>query len=196
MNPVRQFFSKSHGTERGYVRHCLALLEFYCGRVQQFSQIRWDKVDRVVFVCLGNICRSAYAHQFLLDQSSEVEVVSVGLSTTTGVAANPQAIKSAAERGVDLTSHRATDISQLDVRSGDLFLVMEIRQARRLQERLQQPQYQHFTNLQVGLLGTLCRPPRPHLHDPFSLSPDYFQTCFSYIEDAVNRLVRQLNASG
>lgn len=194
MNPVRQFFSAKHGTERGYVRHCLALLEYYGGTVESFSRIDWNAVDRLVFVCLGNICRSAFAHQFMLDQRRDIEVVSIGLSTTTGVGANEQAIATASDRGVDMTSHRAVDLSGFEVRSGDLFLAMEIRQARRLNEYLKGTEFEGLERLQIGLLGVLCSPPRPHLHDPYSLSPEYFNTCFSHIEDAVLNLANRFPA--
>ncbi len=192
MNPVRQLFSKRHGTERGYVRHCLALLEYYSGSLNSFNRIEWTKVDRVVFVCLGNICRSAYAHHYLMAKHPQLAVASMGLSTTTGVGANALAISTAQQRGVDLEVHRTTSISDFSLREGDLLLAMEIRQARRLVRALESS-LTNCSQVQIGLLGTLCRPPRPHLHDPFSLSEAYFQTCFGHIEVAVNQLAEKLS---
>ncbi len=192
MNPVRQLFSKRHGTERGYVRHCLALLEYYSGSIKSFNQVDWSKVDRVVFVCLGNICRSAYAHHYLVARHPTIAVTSIGLSTTSGVPANALAMTTAQQRGIDLSAHRATNLSDFELRDGDLLLSMEIRQARRLLQALEQPLASH-SQVQIGLLGTLCKPPRPHLHDPFLLSAEYFQTCFGHIEVAVDHLAEKLS---
>ncbi len=190
MNPVRQFFSKRHGTERGYARHCLALLEYYTGSIDAFNHVEWSRVERIVFVCLGNICRSAYAHHYLLAKNPHIAVTSVGLSTTTGVGANALAISTACHRGIDLASHLTTNFEDFEVNDGDLFLTMEIRQAKRIRDQLT-----GACGVQIGLLGTLCDPPRPHLHDPFSLSAEYFQTCFSHIETAVTALEKKLTSA-
>ena len=190
MNPVRQLFSKRHGTERGYVRHCLALLEYYSGSINAFNEVDWSNVDRVVFVCLGNICRSAYAHHYLATKHPQITVASLGLSTTTGVQANSLAIATAKLRDIDLMPHQTTNFSDFEVKPGDLFLTMEIRQARRIHKQLADK-----SDVQIGLLGSYCVPPRPHLHDPFSLSEEYFQTCFAHIEVAVDSLASKLSMS-
>ena len=85
---------------------------------------------RVLFVCLGNINRSAFAEQAA--RALGVNACSIGLSTTTGVPAFHKAVETAPKFGLDLTHHRATDIKDYSLRSTDLLLVMEIRHARNL----------------------------------------------------------------
>jgi len=46
----------------------------------------------------------------------------------------------------------------------------------------------HLADLPRGLLGSHTRPPLPHLHDPYQLSPEYMATCLTRIEQAVARL--------
>jgi protein-tyrosine phosphatase len=96
-------------------------------------------------------------------------------------------LQAARRRGVDLGAHRATDLQDFAVRPGDLFLVMEWRQAVELQRRLG-PR----TDVQIMLLGLLCTPAMPHLHDPFALSAGYFDQCFERVRQAVLRLHRDL----
>lgn len=183
MNILRKFFYKKHGTERGYVRHILANLEHNLGRLNSFEQPQLEKVNRIVFVCLGNICRSAYGHCFALKTAFPLPIASIGLSTTTGVSANNIAIKVADEREVNMHQHQATDLTEFEVQDGDLFLVMEVRHAHYLTLKLKD-----YKCVQIALLGSFCSPSHPHLHDPYSLHEDYFRHCFDLIENATLNL--------
>jgi protein-tyrosine phosphatase len=143
------------------------------------------RVQRVVFVCLGNICRSAYAHQ--VADSLGMHVTSIGLATCTGAASPESALRAAQRCGANLQTHRATDLRDFTVLPGDLFLTMEIRHAHALRRRLIAR-----TDVQIALLGLWCDPPCPHLHDPYTLSDIYFDHCFARIRQAVLALHRSL----
>lgn len=181
----RQRLARRHGTWRGAVRAALASAALQAGLLRRYRLRHPARVRRVVFVCLGNICRSAYAHR-VADELG-MAVASTGLSTCTGAASPDTAVQAARRRGVDLGAHRATDLQDFAVRPGDLFLVMEWRQAVELRRRLG-PR----TDVQVTLLGLLCTPAMPHLHDPFTLSAGYFDQCFERVRQAVLRLHREL----
>lgn len=167
-----------HGTWRGAVRSLLARAELARGELDQFRLRDPHHVRRVVFVCLGNICRSAFAEQVATRLG--MQTASLGLSTTTGAAAPDSALRAASQLGYDLTAHRATDLHDFTVRPGDLFLAMEVRQACELRRRLGERQ-----DVQVALLGLWCTPSQPHLHDPFTLSDAYFDLCFTRLHEAV-----------
>jgi protein-tyrosine phosphatase len=47
----------------------------------------------------------------------------------------------------------------------------------------------------IALLGHWSSPHRIHLHDPYTLSDAYFQTCFTLIHSAVTRLVADLRCA-
>lgn len=143
------------------------------------------RVRRAVFVCLGNICRSAFAEQVAARLG--MTAVSVGLSIHTGATSPDSALRAARRHGYDMSAHRATDLTDFEVRPGDLFLVMEVRQARELRRRLGSR-----TDVEVVLLGLWCTDPMPHLHDPFMLSDVYFDKCFSRVRQAVRALQRAL----
>jgi protein-tyrosine phosphatase len=173
------------GSVRGLVRLALARWALAAGLLASFQLRRPQEVRRVVFVCLGNICRSAFAQQIAIGHG--LPAVSFGLSTTTGAPSPQPALEAAQRQGIHLHHHRATDLSDFTILPGDLLLAMEIRHARELRQRLWSRD-----DIQIALLGTWCSPSIPHLHDPFTLSPDYFDTCFHRIRQAVDRLHQTL----
>jgi protein-tyrosine phosphatase len=175
------WINRTFGTWRGLVRLLLADAELATGRLRPFMLQRPDAVRRVVFVCHGNICRSAYAHHIAVECG--LPVASLGLSTNTGGVSPKSALEAAARRRVDMSAHRATDWKDFGAQPGDLFLVMEVRQAHELRRRLGPRD-----DVQVCLLGMWCKPPMPHLHDPYTLSSAYFDTNFRRVDEAVRNL--------
>lgn len=72
---------------------------------------------RILFVCHGNIFRSAFAHRRLegmleAQGMSGYEVRSAGTRAKPGDASAPVVVEVAREYGVDLSRHRATPISK------------------------------------------------------------------------------------
>jgi protein-tyrosine phosphatase len=175
------WINRQFGTFRGLVRLGLSYVELATGRLGPFQLRRPESVRRLVFVCHGNICRSAIAHRVALAEG--LPVASLGLSTSTGASSPEQAVAAAARAQVDMSTHRATDFKDFKVQPGDLFLVMEVRQAHKLRRLLGARDDVH-----VGLLGMWGAPLMPHLHDPFTLSDAYFDTCFRRVKMAVRRL--------
>lgn len=176
--PLADWIARRHGTWRGAVRGLLARLDLGCGRLRRFQLRHPHRVRRLVFVCQGNICRSAFAVQ--VAQRLALESASLGLATTSGARSPDAALRAARRQGYDLRAHRATDLRDFAVQPGDLFLAMEVRQARELRRRLGPRD-----DVEVVLLGLWCTPCRPHLHDPYTLSDAYFDQCFSRLSDAV-----------
>lgn len=86
----------------------------------------WDG-RRIVFVCTGNICRSAFAHA--LGQARGLSVASCGTDTDNGLPADPVAVAEAAARGVDLSSHRTTRWSDVRLSPADVVVAAQLRHA-------------------------------------------------------------------
>ncbi len=183
---IDSYVIRNHGTSRGLIRLFLDTIVFYLGIFRHYDHVDWSRVERLVFVCQGNICRSPFAH-FLADRLiNAYPVASIGLSTTTGLPAYETGCDVAKEFAVDLSKHAATDFADFDIREGDLFLVMEYRHVRQLKKKMPgiQPQ--------IALLGLWCRPRFALLYDPHRLSRTYFQTCFRRIENAVKNLADEI----
>jgi protein-tyrosine phosphatase len=185
---MKAWIDRRFGTWRGLLRLLLAYAELVTGRLRQFRLRNPEQVQRVVFVCLGNICRSAFGDR--VARESGLRVASLGLSTTTGVGSPDEARAAARRNGIDMDAHRAVDWGDFKVQPGDLFLVMEVRQAHELRRRLGDRQ-----DVQVCLLGMWCSPAVPHLHDPFTLSAGYFDTCFARVRQATGNLNRALTGA-
>lgn len=183
----RAHIERNHGTWRGCVRAWLAEVEYGVGRLDGFLQPDLRRFDRLVFVCLGNINRSAFAEQVASQQG--LRCASLGLSTTAGAPATEAARRLAPRLGVSLEAHQATPLQQWPRGTSDLLLVMEARHARRLQTQGVPP-------AQIAMLGHYAAPRRLHLHDPHTLSDAYFLTCFSLIRSAVEGLGAASRACG
>ncbi|CAG1020711.1 putative low molecular weight protein-tyrosine-phosphatase AmsI [Methylococcales bacterium] len=177
----------NYGTHRGLVRLALAQSEYIIGSIDGFCRFDPAQAERLVFVCLGNINRSCFADHRARAQG--INSTSFGLSTTTGAPAYPAAILTAKERGVDLNGHVATDRKDYVFQQGDWLFAMEIRHARQLVAL-------GYPADRISLLGLWAAPIRLHIHDPHTLSGDYFRTCFSILETAVDNLVDTLRANG
>ena len=181
-----QLIDTNHGTSRGLVRALLGEAEFILGRLDTFVHPNAAQIERLVFVCLGNINRSAFADK--VAHSLGVKSISIGLSTTTGAPAFLKAIQTAPQFGIDLDSHRATDLKDYSYQPTDLLLVMEVRHAHRLIAA-------GIPQASIAMLGHWATPHRIHLHDPHKLSDVYFRTCFTLIHSAVHGLVEKMRMS-
>lgn len=184
---VASLIDVGFGTFRGFVRLVLGELAFVSGSLQPFVEVRPEQVRRLVFVCLGNINRSAFGHAVAAGLG--VRVASIGLSTTTGAPAFEKAISTAPVYGASLAEHRATDFTDYSYQPGDLLLAMEVRHAHELVRR-------GIPASAVLLLGHWARPHRIHIHDPHQHTDQYFRTCFAIIHSAVVNLVDELRQAG
>ncbi len=123
---VREYIMNRFGSKRGLLRYCID--EVYCrlGLYRDYTRIE-SPPERVVFVCQGNICRSALA-EWVFKSHSDIQAISLGLNTETGKGANPRLLKLAYEtRDIDLSSHKTTSIKDHVPAPGDVFVCMEAR---------------------------------------------------------------------
>lgn len=178
------FVSRRYGTQRGLIRHLLAVARLKGGGYSEFGLIDWSRIERLVFVGVGNVCRSAYAEARTARETWRV--ASVGLAAETEEPADPAAIRAARRHGIDLTHHLATATEDFEPRPSDLYLVMEDRHLAPLREWLDAGPAK---GAQIGLLGLWATPKRPMIYDPMYLRDAYFETCFKIIDSAVSRLV-------
>ncbi len=172
---VRRF-----GSFRGMVR--LALSHAQIGLI---TKPDLAAIERLVFVCRGNICRSAFAHA--LAESLGFPVASFGLRTASGRPAHDPVILEAHQRGFDLSRHKALAVEEFVSKPADLYLVMEYRQIAELRSLAR------FAASPVDLLGRYGG--RPHLHDPYGLGPAFTSTSLSDIDRSVRALIAAIRTA-
>lgn len=157
---------------------------------------------RVLFVCLGNICRSPLAQGVFEDVlrreglSGEVFVDSAGTGPWhVGEPPDARAQKSARLRGLDLSSQRARRVTADDCHNFDYVLTMD--------------------EENYGMVSALCRgsavvrpfldfaadSPETEVPDPYYGGPDGFERVLDLIEAASEGLLedirqRHLNGRG
>ena len=81
---------------------------------------------KVMFICTGNICRSAMAHWLLESEkkNNNIEVYSCGIYAEDGDKPTYNAIEAMKEYDVDLGKHSATNIRNSKIKDMDLILCM------------------------------------------------------------------------
>ena len=81
---------------------------------------------KIMFICTGNICRSAMAHVMLEDkvkkQNKDIQVYSCGVYAQNGDISTDEAIETMEEYGIDLKKHRATNIRSSKIEDMDIIL--------------------------------------------------------------------------
>jgi len=112
------------GSKRGFFNSILfRLLDVFLMRYRSNKGLP-DKIKRVVFVCKGNICRSASAEAFFKLRSS-ISCVSIGLDTTSGCAADERTEGLVTKYHASLSDHVTTSIRDFVPMDGDVYFCME-----------------------------------------------------------------------
>jgi protein-tyrosine phosphatase len=177
-----------YGGKRGFIDHCKNKTKYYLGGFRQYQQIDFSRVERLIFVCKGNICRSPYAEAIARKYCDHLLTASFGLHAEPGKLANEQALKSANYRGVDLRKHRTRMATDLVVNQSDLLIAMEPGQAQSLQH------YQKTHGAQVTLLGLWGEVVLPKIADPYGHDGMVFDMCFLRIDAAIQSLCSRMRA--
>jgi protein-tyrosine phosphatase len=179
--------ARHYGRKSGWIRHHAFLIMYLFGKYGQFARIQWGQVKRLVFVCKGNICRSPYGEARAREFG--VPAISCGLQADKGSPADQVALVVSSQRALDLSLHRSRAVTDVPVLPGDLFVAMEPWQGKRLRR------LRVSLDVQVTLLGLWHSRPRPHIEDPYGLDDQYFETCFTIMDDAIQHIVTHIKRS-
>ncbi|WP_200821351.1 low molecular weight protein-tyrosine-phosphatase [Oceanicoccus sp. KOV_DT_Chl] len=148
----------------------------------------------VLFVCLGNICRSPTAHGVFQQhiRASKLEhVISVDSAGTgdwhVGKAPDQRSVKAAATRGYDLSALRARQVCAQDFYDFDYILAMDNSNLSDLQTL--QP---NDSRASLSLLLSYGDVAVAEVPDPYYGAGDGFQTVLDLIEQASSALLQQI----
>ena len=154
-------------------------------------------MTKVLFVCMGNICRSPTAHGVFLknvyDQSLSklIEVDSAGTHAYhIGEQPDPRSQSAALRRGVDLSSLRARKVKASDFEYFDFVLAMDSDNYSNL-ERICPAGYEHRLHLFLDFASEFVEREVP---DPYYGGDKGFEHVLDLIEGASAGLLKQICA--
>ncbi|MEW9570180.1 low molecular weight protein-tyrosine-phosphatase [Rhodanobacter sp. Si-c] len=155
-------------------------------------------VRRVLFVCLGNICRSslveAVARKRLAEAGLDVAVASCGTGGWhAGEGADPRMIAAARAAGHDLSLHCARQLRGHDFTDYDLLLAMDRDNLRELRKLAATPGQVEQTALFLEWTGTA---PPVEFPDPWHGDTAGFAAAVKLAERGVAGLVERLRDAG
>ena len=150
--------------------------------------------SRILFVCLGNICRSPTAEAVFRQRAaaagfSHIHIDSAGTSGWhIGKRPDPRTVRAAEQRGYDMSALRGRQVSAADFAGFDLILAMDRQNLADLQSMA--PKNSVAT---LGLLldfaeGVSTR----DVPDPYYGGDDGFEEVLDLIERASQGLIRHL----
>ena len=153
------------------------------------------QINKILFLCTGNICRSPFAEGLLRNMVAEkdlkeIAVDSAGLLALPGNSVTALAQQAAEEFGVDLSDHRAKSVSEGLLTWSDLVLVMEKPQEEALLSAIPDAAGKVLLLRHFGRHGSRRR----GIADPYGLQYEAYRFCFLDIEDAVSGLAEFLSS--
>ncbi|MGQ5524654.1 low molecular weight protein-tyrosine-phosphatase [Chitinimonas sp. PSY-7] len=152
-----------------------------------------QKAHSVLFVCMGNICRSPTAEGVFRERAAiaglQVDIDSAGTHAYhVGDSPDKRSQKHALRRGYDLSRIRGRQVDGADFCRFDLILAMDSENLSALLRNCP-PQYQHKLKLFLSY-GQLD--PNGEVPDPYYGGDAGFERVLDLIEDAADGLVAAL----
>lgn len=151
----------------------------------------------IMFICTGNICRSAMAHWLLNKKLQDlgiknVEVYSCGIYAETGDISTYEARKVMEEYDVDLNKHRATNIRNSKIKEMDLILCATESHKVAVIDIYPQLKNKVFTMKEYVNYSRECHD-KINIKDPWGYDIDTYRSCASEIDECLNLLIDKID---
>ena len=147
---------------------------------------------KIMFICTGNICRSAMAHKMLEKRAKElnkkIEVFSCGVWAENGDIPTYEGIETMKEYGIDLKTHRATNIRNSNIEEMDVILCATLNHKRNvivmypnLKDKVYtMKEYAGFSEDDLDI------------SDPWGYGLDVYKNCAKEIEICIEKILEKI----
>ncbi|MBK6009033.1 low molecular weight phosphotyrosine protein phosphatase [Ramlibacter ginsenosidimutans] len=140
-------------------------------------------MKNLLVLCEGNICRSPMAAGLLSARLPQFATRSAGLGALVGEPADPLAVSLLQARGIDISGHRAVQVTRKMCLDSDVVLVMDRAQRKRLEELYPESRGRVFR------LGEFTDQDIP---DPYRLPERAFRHALELIDAGVERWLQRI----
>jgi protein-tyrosine phosphatase len=160
-------------------------LPFVRQRLRRRAMAAWAGGETIVFVCLGNICRSPFAELLARQAGADHKVIrSAGYFPSSGRPAPPHAITCARRWGVDLASHSSRVLTSDLLEEADAVFVFDHANRRNVVSR------HPAARDKVHYLGALAERGPVVIEDPFGRPVGEFERAYGLIARSVGAALR------
>lgn len=155
---------------------------------------------RILFVCLGNICRSCTAEEIFRVKANAVgrtdyyDVDSAGLiNYHEGELPDERMRRTAQKHGYTLT-HRSRPVAAKDFEEFDLIVAMDLRNREKLERMAQTPEQRQKIVMMADYLGRQGRT-YTYIPDPYYGTERDFEQVVLLLEDACEGLLEKTSSA-
>lgn len=149
-------------------------------------------MKKIMFICTGNICRSAMADglmkKLIKDNKKDIEVYSCGIFAEDGDMPTFNAIEAISDYGVDLRDHQATNIRNSNIEEMDIILCATVSHKNnviamypKLKDRVfTMKEFAEFDNNDLDI------------PDPWGYDIETYRFCASTINECLEKLIEKI----
>lgn len=171
---------------------------FYCPLIiNKVSKKLPSNINHILFVCKGNICRSALAEALGKSLAKNrgfknISFQSGGLEVNSKNPAVTNTIKIASENNLDLSNHLSQSLSQQLIEQSDILFVMEYKHLNQIKNKFEN------ANGKTFLLPFFCKSIRwgykkLNIEDPYGGEIEKFRHCYNHIEQSLKGFLERLS---
>ena len=147
---------------------------------------------KIMFICTGNICRSAMAKALLLkmakEQNKNVEVYSSGIWAEEGDRPTNEAIEVMNDYGIDLRPHRATNIRNSEIEKMDVILCATINHKMNVIEMYPKLKDKIYTIKEYAGY----RNDDLNINDPWGYGINIYKKCAKELEESIEIILKKI----
>ena len=152
---------------------------------------------KIMFICTGNICRSAMAEKMLKKkledkQKTDIEVYSCGVHAQNGDIPTYEAKEVMKdEYEIDMRGHRATNILNSNVKEMDLVLCASVSHKVAVLDIYPELEGKVFTMKEYVLYDREYHD-KVNIKDPWGYDIETYRSCVAEIEECLNLLLEKI----